>query len=152
MIVRFASILKDSGRGGDRLYRRQRHFCDPDKNVDHLLFFESELVFVMDVLVLASAATGIMATSRLYPMSGRLQKPFEAAPDKSFFNIRNADSCLVAVNCERHKDDLLIKPSHAAAAEGHAVNSDLDLISRFQSFTMACISQAPFHVPFRLSI
>jgi hypothetical protein len=73
-----------------------------------------------------------MATSGFDPVRGRLQELFEVAPDESLSDLCNADHRLIAVNRERHKDDLLLAASHTVAAEGHAVDAQFDSISRSQ--------------------
>jgi hypothetical protein len=84
------------------------------------------------VLVLASAAAGIITTSRFDPVRGRLQDLFETTPDESFSDVCDQYPRLIAIDRERHKDNLLLEASHAVAAEGHMVDFQFDLVSRFQ--------------------
>src|SRR4051794_37868710 len=70
------SISVGGRRGNDRAHRDLFHFSDALENVARLPPFRHELMFVIDVLIAAAAATAEIGTLRRDAMGGRL-KHFE---------------------------------------------------------------------------
>mgnify|MGYP001316492776 CR=1 FL=1 len=133
MKFRPVPVAEGKRRGKDRLHRGFGDPADPSKDFRRLRLLESELPFVAELLVAASAASPVRGTARFDPVGRRLQDPQRSSAGEGLLDLEDLHFRQIARHGERDEDDLPVDPSDALAAEGRSADRDLDDIAPFHA-------------------
>jgi hypothetical protein len=92
-------------------------FADFTENILDLFFLDGQLIFVIKMLVAATAACAVIGTQRPDAPGRRCDDTAYSAAQKSFFYLRDDNFQFITFGGKWHKNNKMIDPGDTVTAE-----------------------------------